>query len=96
MIASDLEDRLQYSPWVAAVWVDPKYRMQEIGSDAGGARGERGFALHFRRVYLCAEKERRRFYTRQGWQPDRGGRRGRGKSPVFCRRPPGADIAPRQ
>lgn len=69
VIAVDLEDRPQYSPWVAAVWVDPKYRMQEIGSALAGRAVDDAFALGFRRVYLCAEKERRRFYTRQGWAP---------------------------
>jgi predicted N-acetyltransferase YhbS len=69
VIAADLKERPQYSPWVAAVWVDPKYRMQEIGSALVARAVDDAFALHFRRVYLCAEKERRRFYTRQGWQP---------------------------
>ncbi len=69
VIASDLEERPQYSTGVAAVWVDPQYRMREIGSELVARAAEGAFALHFRRVYLCAEKERRRFYTRQGWAP---------------------------
>jgi N-acetylglutamate synthase-like GNAT family acetyltransferase len=69
VIAADIEDRPQYSPWVAAVWVDPKYRMQEIGTGLVARAAEDAFALSFRRVYLCAQKERRRFYTRQGWTP---------------------------
>lgn len=69
VIAADLEERPQYSPWVAAVWVDPKYRMQEIGSVLVARAVSDVFALNFRRVYLCADKERRRFYTRQGWTP---------------------------
>ena len=69
VIAADLEERPQYSPWVAAVWVDPQYRMREIGSALVARAVEETFALNFRRVYLCAEKERRRFYVRQGWNP---------------------------
>lgn len=69
VIAADLEERPQYSPWVAAVWVDPKYRMQEIGTELVGRAVGEAFALNFRRVYLCTQKERRRFYTRQGWVP---------------------------
>ena len=69
VIAADLEERPQYSPWVAAVWLDPKYRMQEIGSALVGRAVSDAFALNIRRLYLCAEKERRRFYTRQGWTP---------------------------
>ena len=69
VIASDLEQRPQYSPWVAAVWVDPQYRMREVGSELVGRAVNDAFALNFRRLYLCAEKERRRFYVRQGWHP---------------------------
>ena len=69
VITSDIEERPQYSPWIAAVWVDPQYRMREIGSELVSRAASDAFALHFRRVYLCAEKERRRFYTRQGWHP---------------------------
>ena len=69
VIAADLEERPQYSPWVAAVWVDPKYRMQEIGSALVERAVSDAFALNIRRAYLYAEKERRRFYTRQGWRP---------------------------
>lgn len=69
VIAADLEERPQYSPWVAAVWVEPKYRMQEIGSALVARAVSDVFALNFRRVYLCADKERRRFYTRQDWLP---------------------------
>ena len=69
VIASDLEDRPQYSPWVAAVWVEPKFRMQEIGSGLVARAAEDTFALNIRRVYLCATHERRRFYTRLGWTP---------------------------
>ena len=43
--------------------------MQEIGSALVGRAVSDAFALGFRRVYLCAPKERRRFYTRQGWAP---------------------------
>jgi predicted N-acetyltransferase YhbS len=69
VIPADLEDRPQYSPWVAAVWVDPKYRMQEVGSGLVARAADEVFALSIRRVYLAAQKERRRFYTRQGWAP---------------------------
>lgn len=69
VIAADLEERPQYSPWVAAVWVDPKYRMQEIGSGLVARAAGEASALNVRRVYLCAQRDRRRFYTRQGWVP---------------------------
>ena len=31
VIASDVEELPQYTPWVAAVWVEPKYRKHRIG-----------------------------------------------------------------
>ncbi|MBR1284425.1 GNAT family N-acetyltransferase [Bradyrhizobium sp. AUGA SZCCT0177] len=30
-IACDLPERRQYAPWVAAVWVEPEHRRQEVG-----------------------------------------------------------------
>ena len=31
VIVSDLDERPQYTPWVAAVWVEPQFRSQRIG-----------------------------------------------------------------
>jgi GNAT superfamily N-acetyltransferase len=67
VIKSDLAERPQYTPWVAAVWVDPAFR----GSGVGAALVERAaqgcFALGIGRAYLCARPERCSFYTGQGW-----------------------------
>jgi GNAT superfamily N-acetyltransferase len=30
-IASDMADHPQYSPWVAAVWVEPQHRLKQVG-----------------------------------------------------------------
>jgi GNAT superfamily N-acetyltransferase len=69
VIASDLEERPQYTPWVAAVWVEPQHRARGIG----GALVERAardcFALGIRRAYLCARPARMGFYQRLGWIP---------------------------
>jgi GNAT superfamily N-acetyltransferase len=69
VIASDLEERPDYTPWVAAVWVEPQVRSQGIGA----ALVERGahdcFALGFSRAYLCARPARTAFYERLGWIP---------------------------
>jgi len=67
VIMSDLEERPQYSPWVAAVWVEPQYRMRDIGTALVTRAASDAFALNIRRLYLCAPRERQRFYTRQGW-----------------------------
>jgi GNAT superfamily N-acetyltransferase len=69
VIASDLAERLHYTPWVAAVWVEPQHRARGIG----GALVERAtrdcFALGVARAYLCARQARSGFYQRLGWIP---------------------------
>ena len=69
VIASDLEDLPQYTPWVAAVWVDPKYRKRRVGRALVERAVDGVFALGNDRAYLCAPEARRNFYLRQGWLP---------------------------
>ena len=69
VIASDLEDLPQYTPWVAAVWVECKHRKRQIGRSLVARALDDAFALGIERAYLCAPPERRTFYLRQGWQP---------------------------
>ena len=67
MIASDLDERPELTPWVAAVWVEERAR----GTGIGAALVERAtlscFALGFPRAYLCARPRMTRFYERLGW-----------------------------
>lgn len=67
VIASDLEERPQLTPWVAAVWVEPQARSGGVG----GALVERAacdcFALGIARAYLCARPALTGFYERLGW-----------------------------
>jgi GNAT superfamily N-acetyltransferase len=67
VIASDLEERPQFTPWVAAVWVEPHARARGVG----GALVERAardcFALGIARAYLCARPVLAGFYERLGW-----------------------------
>jgi N-acetylglutamate synthase-like GNAT family acetyltransferase len=69
VIASDLEDLPQYTPWVAAVWVEPEFRQRQIGRALVARAAGSTFELGMDRVYLCAQKTRRNFYLRQGWTP---------------------------
>jgi GNAT superfamily N-acetyltransferase len=69
VIASDLEELPHYTPWVAAVWVDPQHRERQIGRALVARAACDVFDLGIDRVYLCAEKRRRNFYVRQGWVP---------------------------
>jgi GNAT superfamily N-acetyltransferase len=78
VVASDLEDLPHYTPWVAAVWVDPQHRERRIGRALVARAASEAFDLGIDRVYLCAQKARRNFYVRQGWTPiqeDVGSRR---------------------
>ncbi|MDQ8730726.1 GNAT family N-acetyltransferase [Bradyrhizobium sp. LHD-71] len=68
-IASDLADRPQYGPWVAAVWVEPQHRLQQVGRALVGHAAQVLFARGFARIYLCSSPRRRNFYVRQGWTP---------------------------
>ena len=68
-IGSDLAERPQYSPWVAAVWVEPQHRLKQVGRSLVGHAAQTFFARGFDRIYLCSAPRRRNFYTRQGWLP---------------------------
>jgi N-acetylglutamate synthase-like GNAT family acetyltransferase len=67
VIASDLAERPQLSPWVAAVWVEPQARGRGIGVALVGRAAQDCFALGVGRVYLCARAQRSSFYEGLGW-----------------------------
>lgn len=56
-------------PWVAAVWVEPGHRLNQVGRTLVGRTMQALFGLGYRRLYLSSSPERRDFYTRQGWVP---------------------------
>ena len=68
-IESDLAERPQYAPWVAAVWVEPQHRLKMVGRSLVGQAVRCCFERGFPRVYLCSSPERWNFYIRQGWKP---------------------------
>jgi len=69
VIASDLAERPQLTPWVAAVWVDPQARQHGVGAALVDRATLACFTLGVGRVYLCARPERSDFYERLGWIP---------------------------
>lgn len=95
-IASDLNERPQYSPWVAAVWVEPQHRLKQVGRSLVGHAAKTLFARGFARIYLCSSVSRRDFYTRQGWVPIEEKRSARMRRPstswTRCEKPARSSI----
>ncbi len=73
LIASDLAARPDYTPWVAAVWVDPDARCRGVGSALVRAVSDKAFALGFDRLYLCANPDKAGFYAGLGWTATEAG-----------------------
>ena len=67
VIASDLAERPQFTPWVAAVWVDPRARRRGVGAALVNRAALDCFALGVSRAYLCARPQRSGYYERLGW-----------------------------
>jgi GNAT superfamily N-acetyltransferase len=67
VIASDLEERPQLTPWVAAVWVEPHARSRGVGGALVECAVRDCFALGIARAYLCARPVLTGFYERLGW-----------------------------
>ena len=66
-IASDLSDRLQYSPWLAALWVEAERRSAGIGRALVERTAGSLFDQGRRSVYICARQDLTSFYEGLGW-----------------------------
>jgi len=67
VIASDLDERPDLTPWVAALWVEEAARGHGIGATLADATARTCFTLGFARAYLCARARMTSFYDRLGW-----------------------------
>jgi len=67
IIARDEETRPQYTPWVAALWVEPEYRRQGIGAALADRAAAFAFGAGAPRIYLLAGPHRRAFYEGLSW-----------------------------
>jgi len=67
-IHSDLDERPNLSPWIAALWVEPEFRSRGIARrlvmDAIAQCAAQGTDI----VYLCARAPLRKFYLAMGWR----------------------------
>ena len=67
VIESDLAERPQLTPWVAAVWVEPQARNRGVGTAMVERATQDCFALGINRAYLCARPRLSRLYEGMGW-----------------------------
>jgi N-acetylglutamate synthase-like GNAT family acetyltransferase len=67
VIAADLAERPQLTPWVAAVWVDRAARRRGVRAVLVDRAARDCFALGVGRAYLCARPQRSGFYQGLGW-----------------------------
>ncbi|UFS74507.1 GNAT family N-acetyltransferase [Tardiphaga sp. 37S4] len=89
LLVSDLDERPQYTPWVAAVWTEPDARKQGIAPALIERACLEAFSRGHARVYLCAAPPRRAWYESIGWTPIEDGV-GALKLTVFFRERPEA------
>ncbi|WP_243368151.1 GNAT family N-acetyltransferase [Microvirga solisilvae] len=67
VIANDEEKRPQYTPWVAALWVEPEARRNGIGAALVQKATEFSFGTGAPRIYLLSRERRRAYYEGLGW-----------------------------
>jgi GNAT superfamily N-acetyltransferase len=65
-VANDLIDRPQYSPWLAALWVEAEHRKTGIGTALVDWTTRTMFDQGRSSVYICARQELTPFYQRLG------------------------------
>jgi GNAT superfamily N-acetyltransferase len=68
LIPCDLEERPQLTPWIAALWVEPEFRMSGVASALLAHGFQQARAAGFANVYLCARPALEAFYTACGWR----------------------------
>jgi GNAT superfamily N-acetyltransferase len=67
-LVSDLDERSELSPWVGALWVEPRFRRQGVAVALVKAAVAEIFGLGHEEAFLCATAEKRAMYQNQGWQ----------------------------
>ncbi len=68
LIHSDMEERLQFSPWVAAVWVEAAERKRGVGRAVVAQAAKTAGSLGYEATYICCQPELEEFYSSIGWK----------------------------
>ena len=68
LIAADFVQRPQYTPWLAAVWVEPDARRRGVGRALVARVCAAAFAGELDRVFLYCTRDKTSFYTGLGWR----------------------------
>jgi len=68
LIHSDMDERPQYSPWVAAVWVEAAERKRGVGRALIVQAAKTSDSLGYEAPYICCRPELEGFYSRFGWK----------------------------
>ncbi|GHB22430.1 N-acetyltransferase [Pseudovibrio japonicus] len=67
LISNDLESRPQYTPWVAALLVQPEQRSKGVATRLVTELETFAKNSGIDRLYLCAIRPLRQFYESRGW-----------------------------
>ncbi|MGJ8533181.1 MAG: GNAT family N-acetyltransferase [Alphaproteobacteria bacterium] len=68
LIDNDLDVRPQFSPWIAALWVEPESRSQGCAAKLINAAREEAANLGHDTCYLCATEANSPYYIARGFQ----------------------------
>ena len=67
IIHSDLDERPQYGPWIAALWVEAAKRKRGVGRALVAEAAKAARNLGHAEAYVCCARELERFYSDLGW-----------------------------
>jgi predicted N-acetyltransferase YhbS len=68
VIGSDMVERPNLTPWIAAVWVEREYRKHRLGSALVREAEQHAQDREVDLLYLCCAPELRPFYSGLGWR----------------------------
>lgn len=66
LVAEELPDHADLTPWLSSMFVDPRYRGRGVGTALTRAVERKAFDLGWSRLYLCTWTASS-FYERLGW-----------------------------